>query len=170
MEIPFPHTLIQNSRRSRFWSCPNNPRCDRDIRQRYPGGTWGRPRARVVRRQKNVELPAFLYCSPPSVCLACLSHVDAVHVTADQVSGVSHSRADESTIWLKTVRSTRFRSRSGLRSRPVNIQRSWLAASQPWSIDVKIVVIRCSHGAWKFETPICFPAVKHGLILKYEAE
>jgi hypothetical protein len=31
---------------------------------------------------------------------------------------------------------------------------------------VKMVVFRCPQVAWQFQTPICFPAVKQGLILE----
>ncbi len=37
-------------------------------------------------------------------------------------------------------------------------------------MDVKVVVSRCSQVAWQFQTTICFPTVKQGLILESEAE
>jgi hypothetical protein len=40
----------------------------------------------------------------------------------------------------------------------------------PYTIDMKTVVFRCPWVVWQFQTPIYFPAVKLGLILKYEAE
>ncbi len=42
--------------------------------------------------------------------------------------------------------------------------------SRPETINVYMVVFRCPRDAWQFQTPICFPAVKQGLILEQEAE